>query len=120
MRLLIAGSRNIKPTFKEIEEAVHEMDIVPIIVICGMCRGPDKAGAAWAKASGVCVWRLPAPWTIGRHAGAYRNNEMAKLADYALIFWDGESHGTQQMIGAAEREGVIIHLIRKDRYAQLQ
>ena len=40
---------------------------------------------------------LPA-WSEGRQAGIIRNIEMGKYADRLLAVWDGESHGTKQMI----------------------
>jgi hypothetical protein len=47
-------------------------------------------------------------------AGPIRNGEMAKYADALIVFWDGKSRGTKNMIDLAERYGLKVRVVRID------
>lgn len=99
MKLIIAGSRNIDD-YDLVNKAVEESEYENICcVISGTAKGVDKLGEQWADKHNVCVLRMPADWnTYKKAAGPIRNAEMAKVADAAVIIWDGESRGTLNMI----------------------
>lgn len=44
----------------------------------------------------------------GNAAGPMRNEEMAKYADGLIVFWNGKSSGTKNMIECAKRQGLPI------------
>jgi hypothetical protein len=51
-------------------------------------------------------------WDIfGKSAGYKRNEEMAKVADACVIFWDGKSKGTKHMIDIAKKYKLKLRII---------
>ena len=87
-----------------------------VCILCGMARGADILGHAYAQKHGCKVEEYPAKWDIhGKRAGFMRNEEMAKNADALVAFWDGESHGTKDMIRRARKHGLDIRVIRYDK-----
>lgn len=107
MLLIIAGSRSLSPTPARISLALKAAQASdprfqePISeVVSGCARGADKAGEQWAAAQAppIPVRRFPADWRKhGMRAGYVRNEEMAKYADAALVFYDGRSKGAEHM-----------------------
>lgn len=64
-----------------------------------LCRGADALGEHWATVHGIPVKRFPADWNkYGLAAGPIRNGDMAREGDALLVFWDGESRGTYNML----------------------
>jgi hypothetical protein len=97
MKVVIAGGRERNPSLADIQFAVDESRFSVTEVVCGECRGVDKAGAAWAESKNIPVKRFPANWTLfGRRAGPVRNAEMADYADAAILFPGGD--GTISMM----------------------
>lgn len=69
------------------------------ITLCGECEGPDKIGKKWAIENNIPVKSYEADWNkYGKAAGPIRNEEMAKDATHAVIFYDGKSRGSKNMI----------------------
>lgn len=98
MKVVIAGSRHIKDRLGLVK-AIEQSGFNITEVVCGMARGVDTMGEAWARANDIPVKEMPADWgKFGSYAGPLRNSEMAKYADAAIILWDGESRGTLNMI----------------------
>lgn len=57
---------------------------------------------------------FPADWdTHKRAAGMIRNSEMAKYADALILFWDGKSPGSKNMLECAKKEKLMIRQIIK-------
>ena len=50
-------------------------------------------------------------WSLGRGAGHVRNTQMAEYANAAIIFWDGESNGSRQLIGKCKRLGLDYRVV---------
>lgn len=101
MKLIIAGSRTITLSTNTIEmyigsslpvgSEIHE-------IVCGMAKGIDLSGKAWADERECPVTEFPADWdTFGKAAGAIRNKQMADYADQLLLIWDGQSKGSANM-----------------------
>lgn len=117
-RIIIAGSRDYMPTDAQVDIAVREWldgDGDPEYkidsVICGMAKGADLAGKAWADKRGIYVAEYPADWARwGKLAGKKRNWQMAKEAgaDGLIAFWDGMSPGTAHIIAAATCEDLRV------------
>lgn len=75
-------------------------------IICGMAAGADMLGRRWAHENALAVVEMPADWEKhGRSAGYIRNEEMAKKADQVVVFWDGLSKGSKNMIDLAIKYG---------------
>ena len=83
-----------------------------IIILSGGARGGDLLGQRYAEEKGLRIERYLAEWDkYGRSAGVRRNWIMAEKADALIAFWNGESHGTKNMIDIAEKKGLIVRTI---------
>lgn len=102
MRVIIAGSRSIEPTRRQIAFCVHTAGYSMTEVVCGMARGVDLCGKEWAdnQRPTIPVAEFPANWVLhGRHAaGRIRNSAMGDYADALIAIWDGISDGTVNMV----------------------
>lgn len=102
MKLIIAGSRSVHPSPEQIDAAMDDLLFVkPDIreVVSGTADGADRAGEAWAAINSIQVRTFPANWDQhGKVAGKLRNRAMAEYADAALVFWDGMSSGSCDMV----------------------
>jgi hypothetical protein len=107
MKLIVAGGRNVQnreqvycdldSRASGISEIVSGMALVWLWSRDPEIGGPDRYGHDWAVLRGIPVAKFPAVWDY-KGAGFERNNAMADYADAALIFWDGKSTGTADMI----------------------
>lgn len=107
MKLLIAGSRDY-PTNGNFEAKMTELINLfgrPSEIVSGHCStGPDKMGEAWAKGNNIPIKLFPADWDkFGKSAGPIRNKHMAQYCDRAIVFWDGLSKGSANMINELKR-----------------
>lgn len=115
MKLIVAGGRyytNYNFVRKTLDYFLSKTS-EPIQIISGACDtgkhtftrkdgtkvfGVDGLGERYAEERGYEVTPFPAQWGIyGKAAGPIRNGEMAGVATHAVLFWDGESRGTQDM-----------------------
>lgn len=123
--ILVAGSRGYTDYehFKSVLEEVilHDYPKDSIIFITGAAKsGPDDMIIRWCRENGYAWTEFPADWDdisvpgsfVKRNsrgklynaaAGHQRNRQMAEHMTRALIFWDGVSPGTRNMIAEAER-----------------
>jgi hypothetical protein len=107
MRLIIAGSRKLRPedfdfpsSYSLIGYTLGLLGWEPSEIVSGMCRNsPDMWGLAYAEDRGLALKPMPADWNkYGRYeAGKIRNHEMGDYADRLLCFWNGVSDGTKDM-----------------------
>lgn len=118
MRLIIAGSRTVWPTVDEINYAISTgfgaSALLRVIeIVSGQCpNGADRCGEIWADESGVPVALFPADWASnGKVAGKLRNRAMAEYADAALVFWDGMSSGSADMVCRMVARGKPVHVV---------
>lgn len=103
MKIIIAGSRsfdNYKLLYHRCEDIlIKKYGIDDITIISGTAKGADRLGELYANSHDYGLIKMPANWSEhGRTAGYIRNKQMAKIADFAIIFWDGLSRGTKHMI----------------------
>lgn len=92
MKLAIIGSRTIQNIniSAYIPEGVTE-------IVSGGAKGVDTRAAQYAKEHRLKLTVfLPDYARYNRGAPLKRNEQIAKYADEALIFWDGKSRGTAQ------------------------
>jgi hypothetical protein len=108
--VILAGSRTVSPTVEQIDACIAQLDPVGLlwnpaeweVIVCGMARGMDLAGKAWAEARGKRALPMPITDEHVRRWGKYlapkmRNRDMAEVADGALLWWDAASGGTADM-----------------------
>lgn len=109
MKVIIAGGRDIWDR-EAVDAAVEESGFEITEVVCGGAPGVDTLGARWAKRNSIPIKVFPAEWArLGRSAGPVRNMQMAKYADALIAVWDGQSHGTRNMIETAKLRGLKIY-----------
>lgn len=106
IRVIIAGGRDFDDYAllrKTVDKFVADRQ-KEISIVCGMAKGADALGEQYAKEHGYEVTYFPADWKkFGKRADLVRNEEMAKNADALIAFWDGQSHGTANMIDLGKR-----------------
>lgn len=112
---MIAGSRtfnNYAKAQKIISDYLRKYYLdKEIVVISGGCRGADKIGEQYARENGLKKITFKAEWEkYGRAAGPIRNEEMAKIADCVICFWDGKSAGTKSMINLAKKYNKQVYI----------
>lgn len=103
MNLVIAGSRD----FNDYDILLRECDLLieqlqwdkkHLKIVSGTARGADKLGEYYAKNKRYELILMPAKWDLhGKKAGYMRNQEMAKIANQVILFWDQQSPGTKHM-----------------------
>lgn len=110
IKIIIAGSRtfndyeSLKKTCDKIINRFYKKDIE---IVSGCARGADKLGEDYAKERGYKIHYFPADWNkYSKKAGHIRNRKMAKFSDSAIIFWDGKSTGTKNMIKEAKKNNL--------------
>ena len=112
-KVIIAGSRGftdynmLQQTCDTILENLYPD--LPIAIISGTSSGCDALGERYAHERGYALQRHPADWKkYGRAAGPIRNRQMVEGADAAIVFWDGHSKGTKNLIEQANRRGLKV------------
>lgn len=106
IKLIIAGSRSLHPTPEEIDAVFDDLLFIAAdvsLVISGKAPGADRAGEEWAKARGKPIEGYPIIGAdtvpFGRKlAPKMRNRRMAEVGDMAIVFWDGISGGSADMV----------------------
>lgn len=96
MKVAVVGSRNrtISPT-----ELANYLPDNTDCIVSGGARGIDRCAALYAHTRGVrLIEILPDYPRYGHSAPIRRNGEIVELADYVLIFWDGTSPGSRNVI----------------------
>lgn len=97
VRTIIAGSRGIND-WCFVERAIDRAWWPITEVISGHAFGVDRLGERWADGHNIPVEKVIPDWgRYGRAAGMIRNEMMAKIADAAIIIYDGVSSGTLNM-----------------------
>ncbi|MEI8048887.1 MAG: SLOG family protein [Bacteroidota bacterium] len=115
--LIIAGSRN----FSDYQLLASEMKKINSFaskygynfsVISGNAKGADRLGILYANENNLPCKIFEANWPRYRKmAGIIRNIEMAKHAQFCLVFWDGKSKGTENMIHVAKCYELITRVV---------
>lgn len=123
MRTIIAGGRDIGYS-KDINKMIREIfAIFEFInecpwrseithILSGKCKkGVDVVGELWATANGIPILPFEANWPLfGLSAGPIRNEEMAKVADGLILYWNGKSKGSRSMLELAEQYNLELHV----------
>ena len=112
---IVAGSR----TFQNYPFLCKELDKIKDQIgeiVCGEARGADALGRTYAYDNNIIIKSYPADWErYGKSAGFVRNEEMAAYADKAIIFWDGKSVGSKDMIDKMEKLGKEVRIVYYDK-----
>ena len=110
MIVLVAGPRNFTDKalmWRELPLFISPEDTI----IHGNANGADKLAGDYAREFGINCDPYDANWSFGLLGGYSRNQIMAYKADKAIIFWDGFSTGTADMIARMKYEGKEVKII---------
>ena len=106
-KIVVAGCRDFNDYSRlkmELDAHLDPMADFQIIIISGCASGADALGEKYAMEHNLLIERYPADWErYGRAAGPKRNMQMAKATDEVIVFWDGKSRGTKNMIECAKK-----------------
>ena len=81
-------------------------------IVNGGAPGADTLAVRYATEADIPFKVFPADWKkYGRSAGPRRNRQMAEYADAAIVFWDGKSRGTQNMIQQMRELGKPVEVV---------
>ena len=126
LRIVIAGGRDfnnyelLKSTAETVIDTNKHND-EQITIVSGVAKGADTLGEQFAKEFGYNLKRFPADWDkIGKYAGYFRNEEMAKFASeedngMLIAFWDTQSRGTKHMIDMAKKYNLRTFIVNYPR-----
>lgn len=115
--ILIAGTRSFDD-YELMKKACDTAfpilsEIGNIVIVSGAASGADRLGERYASEHNYKVLRFPADWNkYGKAAGPIRNAEMAAIADFFILFWDGYSAGSENMLVNAQKHAVPGIIIR--------
>ena len=118
-KLIIAGSRNCSNYLLVAHESLrfiikHKLGIPTIV--SGTADGADKLGEKFANQYGLSVERCPANWDrYGKMAGMIRNRKMAMIATHCIVFWDGYSRGSYNMIELATEYELVLNVVKYEQ-----
>jgi hypothetical protein len=116
-RVIVAGGRE----FTNVDMMEYRLDKLfanldkQVTIIDGTARGADAAGyeCAHRLAAVDSITRFPANWNrFDKPAGFLRNAAMAWHSTHAVIFWDGISGGSKDMIKSAEADKLTVRVCR--------
>lgn len=113
-KVIVAGSRHFTDYIFVKSVLNHYLsNQTDVEIVSGCAQGVDKLGEQYAKENGLPVKRFPADWnTYGRAAGPIRNKQMAEYADALILFWNGSSPGSKNMLKNAKEMNLKIHEIK--------
>ena len=117
-KVVVAGGRN----FDNYELLKNKLDVLlskkkeegeEIVIISGGARGADSLGEKYAREKGLKLDVFKANWDkFGKRAGIIRNREMGENCDGVVVFWDGVSRGSKNMIEVGNELGKIVKVVK--------
>ena len=112
-KIIVAGSRSFSD-YKLMSTILRTIfkKYKNVKIISGHARGADKLGEVYAWKHRIPFQIFPADWnTYGRRAGAIRNEKMASVGNVLVVFWDGISRGTLDMITVALEYDLMVYVV---------
>lgn len=83
-----------------------------VCIISGGCSGADRLAEIFANKHNLQIKVINANWEkYGRSAGPKRNEEMVKLANGVIAFWDYKSRGTKSTINLCKKYNVNCKIV---------
>jgi len=117
-RIIVAGGRDFfqpKHTFllrDTLDLLLGGIDPDKLQIVSGAAPGADTLGEEYAEFHELSIRTFPANWDkYGKSAGFKRNQEMADYANHAIVFWDGKSTGSKDMIDRARVMKLYLEII---------
>lgn len=115
-KLIVAGGRDFTDYDHMLRVMLamvdHEFADKTLAIVSGMARGADALGVRLATDYKLPLYKFPANWNgLGKRAGFIRNAQMGDFADALLVFWDGQSKGTKNMVDYMHKLNKPVHII---------
>lgn len=117
MKLVIAGSRDF---FDRSLVDCHMLQWIetywkPTLIISGGAVGADSLGIDWAKDNGIPYDKMRPEYKKypPKVAPIMRNKRMAAVGDGLLLFWNGVSRGSANMLDEMKKLGKPVLVIIK-------
>lgn len=113
-KVIVAGTR----TFDNYELLKEKLDFYlqarsPVMIISGGAAGADKLGERYARENKCSIMQMDANWqAYGKGTGPKRNEQMAQKADACIVFWNGQSRDTLNMIENARKYSLALKIVR--------
>ena len=111
-KLAIVGSRGYED-LNLVREYVDRLK-EDTVVVSGGARGVDAVAAETAHKRGLAYIIYPVPgweWEKSKAAGFHRNGSIVTEADGVLVFWDGQSNGTRDVIVRTKKAGKWLKVV---------
>ena len=110
-KLIVAGSRS----FSDFDRLAADLDRLlvrrfpDVEIVSGGASGADALAERYARSRGLAFRAFPADWRRwGKLAGPIRNRQMADYGSAVVVYWDGRSRGTADMISSASAAGLRV------------
>jgi len=121
MKVAIVGSRSMGTDQESIDAIKYQLDMLKEddwnVIISGGAKGVDSIAKEWAVGEGI-DFILYKPYHLIDTKMTYtprffftRNKQIVDNADKLIIFWDGISNGTRDVIRYAQKRGKPIQII---------
>jgi len=113
MKTIIAGTRTFND-YELLETKLTEFRLTHDIteIVSGGAIGADRLGEVYAMRNDIPIKPFPAEWKKhGNAAGPIRNRQMAEYADQLIVFWDGSSKGTNNMIDSMIKQKKPVYMV---------
>jgi len=132
MKVIVAGGRDFN-NYTLLEEKLilffKNLDYNDIEIVSGCASGADSLGEVFARKNKIKITPFPADWNnldaipckiktnkYGKKynalAGHNRNEQMAEYGDALVLFWNGKSTGSKDMLNRAEKHNLKIRIVR--------
>lgn len=109
----IVGSRNFA-NLELVRKYVADLD-ERTVVVTGGARGVDTAAEEEALECRLTVQVIKPDWErYGNAAGPIRNEQIVKVSDEVVAFWDGKSRGTKSTIELARKARKALTIFFED------
>lgn len=113
----VAGPRDytnkefVDKMLEEILSDILAKEVLPIHIVEGGAYGVDALAKLYALQNKLPYTEVKADWDkYGRSAGPRRNQKMAEMSDYCIVFFKG-SRGSASMIAEALKKNVPVYVI---------
>ena len=111
-KLVVAGSRS----FADFDRLSADLDYLlskkspdDVEIVSGGAVGADALAERYARSRGLAFRAFPADWRRwGKLAGPIRNRQMADYGSAVVVYWDGRSRGSADMISSASAAGLRV------------
>jgi len=121
MKLIIAGSRSFKG-YAFLEQKVESFimsygyPLEDVEIVSGGAEGADKLGERYAFNKRLKLTRMLPDYIQynPKSAPIMRNKRMAKYATHCIVFWDGVSNGTRNMINEAKKQNLELSVVKAE------